>query len=39
MQLPVIDSSGAALDPIEVDDAVFGIEPNEWLVKDGIAHE
>jgi len=32
MQLPVIDSSGAALDPIEVDDAVFGIEPNEAVV-------
>jgi large subunit ribosomal protein L4 len=32
MQLPVIDSTGAALDPIEVDDAVFGIEPNEAVV-------
>ena len=32
MQLPVIDSSGAALDPIEVDDAVFGLEPNEAVV-------
>jgi len=32
MQLPVIDSTGAALDPIEVDEAVFGIEPNEAVV-------
>lgn len=32
MQLPVIDSTGAALDPIEVDETVFGIEPNEGVV-------
>ncbi len=32
MQLAVIDSSGSALDPIEVDDAVFGVEPNEAVV-------
>ncbi len=32
MQLAVIDSSGAALDPIEADGAVFGIEPNTAVV-------
>lgn len=32
MQLDVVDATGANLDPIEVDDAVFGIEPNEPVV-------
>lgn len=32
MQLAVRDAQGADLDPIEVDDAVFGIEPNEGVV-------
>ena len=32
MKLDVVDSAGAAVDPIEVDDAVFGIEPNEMVV-------
>ena len=32
MQLAVRDAQGADLDPIEVDDAVFGIEPNEAVV-------
>ena len=32
MQLAVRDATGADLDPIEVDDAVFGIEPNEAVV-------
>lgn len=32
MQLAVRDARGADLDPIEVDDAVFGIEPNEGVV-------
>ena len=32
MQLAVRDAAGADLDPIEVDDAVFGIEPNEAVV-------
>ena len=32
MQLPVRNAAGEALDPIEADDAVFGIEPNEPVV-------
>ena len=32
MQLPVRDAQGEALEAIEVDDAVFGIEPNEAVV-------
>ncbi len=32
MQLAVRDAQGAGLDPIEVDDAVFGIEPNAAVV-------
>lgn len=32
MQLAVRDAQGADLDPIEVDDAVFGVEPNEGVV-------
>ena len=32
MELAVRDAQGADLDPIEVDDAVFGIEPNEAVV-------
>lgn len=32
MQLAVRDAQGADLDPIEVDDAVFGIEPNAAVV-------
>ena len=32
MKLDVRDASGQAVDPIEVDDAVFGIEPNEAVV-------
>ena len=32
MQLAVRDQQGEALDAIEVDDAVFGIEPNEAVV-------
>jgi len=32
MQLAVRDAQGADLEPIEVDDAVFGIEPNEAVV-------
>ncbi|MDA0366571.1 MAG: 50S ribosomal protein L4, partial [Chloroflexi bacterium] len=32
MQLAVRDQQGGALDAIEVDDAVFGIEPNEAVV-------
>ena len=32
MKLKVRDASGQALDPIDVDDAVFGIEPNEAVV-------
>lgn len=32
MQLAVRDAQGADLDAIEVDDAVFGIEPNEAVV-------
>ncbi len=32
MKLDVRDASGRAVDPIEVDDAVFGIEPNDAVV-------
>lgn len=32
MQLAVRDAQGADIDPIEVDDAVFGIEPNAAVV-------
>ena len=32
MELAVRDAQGADLDPIEADDAVFGIEPNEGVV-------
>lgn len=32
MKLPVVDSSGAAVREIEVDDAIFGIEPNLAVV-------
>ncbi len=32
MELPVRNAAGDALDPIEVDDAVFGITPNEAVV-------
>lgn len=32
MELPVRNAAGDALDPIEVDDAVFGIAPNEAVV-------
>ena len=32
MKLDVVDATGAAVDPIEVDDAVFDIEPNEAVV-------
>ena len=32
MRLDVRDASGQAVDPIEVDDAVFGIEPNDAVV-------
>lgn len=32
MQLAVRDAAGAGLDPIEADDAVFGIEPNAAVV-------
>ena len=32
MKLDVVDPSGKSLDPIEVDDAVFGIEPNRAVV-------
>ena len=32
MRLDVRDASGQAVDPIEVDDAVFGIEPNGAVV-------
>ena len=32
MKLDVVDAAGKKLKPIEVDDAVFGIEPNEAVV-------
>jgi large subunit ribosomal protein L4 len=32
MKLDVVDAAGKKLDPIEVDDSVFGIEPNEAVV-------
>jgi large subunit ribosomal protein L4 len=32
MKLDVVDAAGKKLDPIDVDDAVFGIEPNEAVV-------
>lgn len=32
MRLDVRDASGRAVDPIDVDDAVFGIEPNDAVV-------
>ena len=32
MKLDVVDPGGKSLDPIEVDDAVFGIEPNRAVV-------
>ncbi len=32
MKLDVSDASGQAVDPIEVDEAVFGVEPNEAVV-------
>ncbi|HJM75674.1 MAG TPA: 50S ribosomal protein L4 [Dehalococcoidia bacterium] len=32
MKLDLVDAAGKKLDPIDVDDAVFGIEPNEAVV-------